>query len=309
MDTQPINNQTITVYTYSSNPLTKEFWKFLVKKMIGKYSGPDAVRDSLLRGLRLQKVSLKLNPLFSPTETVLVLSGIKALANAIKLKKTGKIKRLIAGPNLVIKPTDANKVLCDSAIDYILVPSQWVADAYGSQAPDIVNRIVVWPAGVAEAPASTRVGDVIILNKRSDTTISQSSKKLVGDHGYNSHIFNYGNFSHDDYLNSLSSTRAVIYIASSESQGLAMQEAWMRNVPTFVYFTGVSDKNYVEWADEKINAPYLTNDFGGFFANMEELDVLLNKIDSYKPAVLCQKTLSDKASVSLLLSKIYYDIR
>src|SRR5690349_22581703 len=115
----------IEVYTHSHSLLTKEFWKAVLRTVVHKYSGPEAVRDSLLRGLQTHGIYAKLNPFKRTSDTVVVLSGVQALREALRQKRAGKIHRLLAGPNLVITPTDAEKILLDPLIDYVVVPSAW----------------------------------------------------------------------------------------------------------------------------------------------------------------------------------------
>lgn len=293
----------IKIFTHSYSPVTKEFWKWLGRSLTGKYSGPQAVRDSLVRGLTELGVSYSADPLFLQGNTAIVLSGVVMLKKAISLKKEGKIKRLIVGPNVVVTPDEANRILFDPAIDMILVPSQWVKDYYRSAAPELDDKVKVWPAGVAKARPSSRDGKVIIYCK-DDKKLCVEAKKTVRKAGYKAGIFEYGTFSRQEYLEALGTAPAVVYISKSESQGLAMQEAWIRNVPTFVHYTGWVKNDYFNWQDEKINAPYLEDSYGAFYKDTVELSNLLDKIDSYQPQTECLKKLSDKVSAAMLLDLI-----
>jgi hypothetical protein len=51
--------------------------------------------------------------------------------------------------------------------------------------------------------------------------------------------------------------RGEIYLQTTETQGMALQEARMMNVPTFVWNRGYFKNKYLFWADSKISAPYL----------------------------------------------------
>src|SRR5690606_42099613 len=143
----------ITICTHSQIPLHLEFWKYLARRIMRKYTGPDAVKDSLIRGLTELDIDFRLN---NPSvgDTVTVLSGPNALKDAIKNKRAGRIRKLVAGPNIVILPNYNDGLILDNAIDIILVPSDWVAELWTKEVPKIADKIKVWPAGVAISPPS-----------------------------------------------------------------------------------------------------------------------------------------------------------
>lgn len=65
-------------------------------------SGPFAVYQSLLFGLRAKKIPFDVNPNESQVgDVVIVLSGVDKLERAVELKRKGKISCLFAGPNVV----------------------------------------------------------------------------------------------------------------------------------------------------------------------------------------------------------------
>ena len=120
------------------------------KNQFSNYGGHNAVTSSLINGLMKLDYSFVLNPKLSKqfSRHVHVLSNIYALDLAINLKKKGKINRLTAGPNLVFLPDDYNSIICSDEIDKILVPSEWVRDAYVHYFPKLEGKIKCWFAGV-----------------------------------------------------------------------------------------------------------------------------------------------------------------
>ncbi len=294
----------IDVYTHSNSLITKEFWKALVRKIMRKYSGPQAVCDSLLRGLKDNNIQFTLNSRYSKNNIVIVLSGIMALREQIARKKAGEIKTLAAGPNLVVTPNDSGQILCNPLIDHVLVPSKWVRDFYAKATPDIAGKLIIWPAGVKDSLKSTHDNTILIYFKSDDETLLSDAVTVVSNLGYLSCTFIYGSFTHADYLTALKRASAVVYISPSESQGIALHEAWMCNVPTFVHFTGITQTPAFTWHDKLINAPYLTGDFGAFYTNNHSLTQLLSKVQSYKPRQKCKQTLSDSVTVRTLLDKM-----
>ena len=61
----------------------------------------------------------------------------------------------------------------------------------------------------------------------------------------------------------------MIYLSVSESQGLAMFEAWARNVSTLVWEKGEYEGDGKSISG-KISAPYLTDQVGLAFSSVED---------------------------------------
>ena len=294
----------ISIYTHTNNPFKKEFWKWISKRILRKYSGPDAVLDSLKRGLTELQVPFEINPLKPKYKTIHVLSGKEILKERIQKKKPGEL--LLAGPTIVLTPLDSNKLLLNQDIDIVLTPSLWVKNFYISLTPSIADHTYPWPAGVEISKQRTdKTGKILVYKKNIDTLIYKNIINIFKKNNILFETLEYGNFSHKEYIKKLKKTPLIIYLQSSESQGLALQEAWAHDVPTLVYKNTIwSYKNYV-WNDKKISAPYLTEETGSFF----DLNSLLKEITIIRerklnPQKYCSKKLSDTKSVEILFDII-----
>lgn len=296
----------LSIYTRSTSKVSKEFWKWTARKLTRKYSGPNAVEDSLLRGLKELTVPFSRNCQTSETDTVIVLSGTEALRENISHKKSGQIKKLIAGPNVVAHPLDYSGIMLSQEIDVILVPSQWVADLYAQVVPELANKIRVWPAGVSVSEPSTRKGAPIIYDKLGDQSLLNQIQQEID---LRAQVFTYGNFQHEAYLKALSEAPYLIYLAKSESQGLALQEAWAHDVPTIVNRSTHWEAVGLSWDAPQINCPFLTPELGAIFENIEELPIMIGRVSSLHPKQYCNEHLSDRASAQKLLDilKIAYE--
>jgi len=147
----------ITILTLSPDiSFLKRFYlwfKEYIKNHFFYYGGPSAVLNSLIRGSHVLDVDYQINPKVKDvSDVVCVISGVNSLRWAIKAKKRGKIKKIIAGPNIVITPEDAGGILLDETVDLVIVPSQWVKDFYASFKLGFDEKIRVWPAGVKICP-------------------------------------------------------------------------------------------------------------------------------------------------------------
>ena len=293
----------ISIYTRTCNPLKTEFWKYTLKKILGRYSGPDAVLDSLVRGLTNAGVTFEVNPFRPRFKTVHVLAGIDALKDAIRLKRLEKIEKLLAGPALVINPTQHQSLIASPEIDLILQPAQWVKSYFISKNPSLEQRIRIWPAGsrVPEV-ASSRSGPWIIYSKNYGASELPQIKKTMKDAGIPFEILEYGSFSRKDFYKKLETASGMVYLSRSESQGIALQEAWIRNVPTLVLQSTQMVYGTDTWPDRQINAPYLRGELGAFF-EVYQLADMIEKTKQLKPAETARALFSDQAT-----TKIYLDI-
>jgi hypothetical protein len=106
----------------------------------------------------------------------------------------------------------------------------------------------------------------------------------------------YGKYKQEDYFEKLKVSKAMLYLSHSESQGLALQEAWVRDVPTLVFTRGYFAYGKHHFEATNISAPYLNEKMGLFFTekNFEEtLTTFLTTIDTFTPREYVVENLSD----------------
>ncbi len=228
----------ITILTHSPFIFSKENIKSKLKKILRKKRGPTGVIKSIENGLKSYNYEFRIDP---PAElignVVHVVSGIEALRKILALKKQGVVKKIIAGPNLVITPKDENGIIMDSLIDVILLPSEWTKKFYDSFDEELSKKTIIWPAGVEIPLANTseKKFDFLIYKKNIPEQIFKNIIKLISNKKLNYKIIYYGKFNQQNYFNLLNQSRYMIYLQEVESQGLSLQEAWARNVPTLVW--------------------------------------------------------------------------
>ncbi len=298
----------ITIYTRTNNIFKKEFWKWFLKKVFRKYSGPDAVLDSLKRGLTELNIPFEINP-FLPAkyQNIHVLSGVDILNKMIRKKSKGKIKNLIVGPTMTITPDDYNGILLDKNIDLILFPSEWTKDFYVSIKPELKDKIQIWPAGVKIPKDISTKENILIFKKNIDENQYNQIIKILNNKGIIYDIIEYGKYRKDDYIERLKKAKLLIYLQKTESQGLALQEAWSYDVPTFVIKNTLWQYNQYSWDDDKMSAPYLTRESGVFFDtdNLDNiLDEFINNKMSFLPRKYCIDNLSDIVTTNIYINTI-----
>mgnify|MGYP005627443865 CR=1 FL=1 len=327
---------------------TKNILFFLKSKLSGKQfvfprsDGHPAVTKGLLAGLKSLKVNFNYNPLFARNigNTVVVLSGIDALHQIIKLKRNCKIKTLIAGPNVIVHAYDFNNLMSSPEINLVLVPSENVADIYCAENPKLKNRIAPWFAGVNEnnwkpdeTPVQTirdnflrnaqeiphgerdketiptsKENNILIYKKSSSEKLYESVIDTVKRYGWNPITISYHTYTKKEFKQKLEQCSFAIFLSKSESQGIALAESWAMDVPTLVWnpqdvlFT----KNNHTY---KNNAcPYLTNETGITWKNISELEKILKNIQTdkyaFKPRLWVLKHMTDVISAQTLLNLI-----
>jgi hypothetical protein len=290
--------------------LYNEYFSFFakLKKLLGKPArGPEAVFKSLTTGLtEIGQKFLVNQPFSEQMDTVCVLSGVGVLKQAIKYKQQGRIKILVAGPNIVVEPNESNGILKSPYIDKILVPSEWVKDFYISLVPELGEKIVVWPAGVTDAgEKSPKAKTIIIYDKTDSAGLVNQLKTFIESQGYKVKIVLYGKVRHEQYLQDLKQSQCMIYLSDSESQGLAMFEAWMANVPTLVWNRGYMLYKGIKWSGNT-SAPYLCKETGSFFKDLEEFKKVFGQFlrQDFSPRRWVKNNATDKISAENFLKII-----
>jgi len=284
----PMENQ---LYIFDENFARRGALKSFVKKLIGRSRGGlGAMEQSLILGLRELKAPFVLNkPLNQPIDIACVISGAATLKAIIKKKQAGLVKKIVAGPGIVSYPLQHHGLIFRPEIDIYLVPSSWVGEFCDFFHPGFKQKIRLWAAGVEtlddKIPVNGRAGCLVYKKNSDNKTFSAVLAELAARKIPYS-VVEYGKYKRADYLKQLAKTRFMVFLSASESQGLALHEAWMLNVPTLVWNGGhLKTKNY-EWQTSS-PAPYLTARAGIFFSGAEDfggrLEEFLRQINSFSP--------------------------
>lgn len=290
------------------------FFSFFSQKTIG---GHYAVTRSILRGLTVNNIDYIYNPNTTISETSLVLSGIDTLEFAIHQKRRGKIKFLLAGPNISVLPSFDNNILAAKEIDVCLVPSRWVKEAYEKDCPELIGRIKIWAAGIDETywspeESHTTRNRALIYLKSKNAPI-EDVKKLLDTMHIPYTILRYGSYTKQQYKEILSLSKFAIFLSKSESQGIALAEAWAMDVPTFSWNPG--EFIYKMHIFKNVSsAPYTTSENGTLWKNIDELYSILNlflKENTYTPRKWVLENMTDylcsKHFLSLIHNTLYKD--
>lgn len=284
-----------------------------------KYRGHFAVTRSLVEGLEAIEASFNYNPRFpwEIADRVVVLAGVRTLRQAIELKRQGRIKKLFAGPNIVVFSSDHDSLIASPLIDAVITPSDFVNKLYLEDNPSLRGRIFSWPAGVDTdywQPDLLRINNrITVFDKRSETDEPLRVNPYIDflihagwqvdvlvrsrDHGYTP----------EQYRKLLRNSCLMIgFTVGSESQGIAWTEAWSTDVPTLILR---NNSNILKGRRYSCStAPYLNQMNGLFFDDLEDFKVQFSHWESHRdqftPRAWTLVNMSDEVCASMLYKKV-----
>ncbi len=278
-----------TIYLYNESFFFRNRIKIAAKNFLGRnFGGPQSVNGNLVAGLLKLGLDININNAKSGP-VVCVVNGADVLTWAIEQKKRGIIKKILAGPNIAM-PQDSGGIIFNEYIDVLLVPCQWAKDFCLSYCPNFEAKIKIWPSGVKTLPAGeiakTSSGKCLIYQKNGSAQLLKVVESTLQARSIPYTVVTYGSYSPESYIDSLKDSDFLIFLSQSESQGLALHEAWMMDVPTLVWNGGHMKQGGYEW-ESSSPAPYLTKDCGMFFSSQDEfgpiLEEFLGRLKNFHP--------------------------
>jgi hypothetical protein len=278
-----------------------------------KYGGHYAVTRSLVEGLDKLGIAFNYNPANEKNiaENVIVLAGVERLKEAIELKKKGNIKFLLAGPNVVDDVLSENQVVADPAIDYYVVPSEWVKDLVIKDCVKLEDRVLCWSAGVDSEywKPGTKTGQrnkALIYWKTEPEEFCQEVVNVVRQQGIQPLLIKYGAYTIAEYKEKLDQSFVTIFISRSESQGIALAESWSMNVPSLVFDPGEFFFNG-RMVYNVSSSPYLTRSTGLTWKDREDLKrIIADKtvFNDFSPREYVLKRFTDEYSAKQLINSV-----
>jgi hypothetical protein len=315
------NCKQLTILTKASDDSNEHKWlslKTRLKKIINldfsttQNPGHAGVVRSLCDGLTKLNIPYQFNPKkeIDIQGTVIVLSGHDALSQCIRLKKNNKIEELYAGPNLVVSPKEAPDLFNSKYVDYYITNSEWVKNFYIHEAAHLKNKLIVWPSGTDidfwKNDNENKKDKFIVYKKHISNEKNNEVHNFLKDKKIDIEEIIYGQYDINTFKEKLSKAKALIYLTSSESQGLALQECWSMNVPTFILKYCDFIHNGELYASSP--APYLTSECGELFTDHKELNAIVDNLKNktYNPRKWVEENASDQISAKHILSIINF---
>ena len=253
--------------------------------------GHQDIVDSFIKGAGyFPEVELLINPSreVARGSIAYVPCSWRVLRDVIEMKRRGIVEELIAGPMICHEgPSEHDWIVADKSIDCYLLASRWIADAYLSEcraSERTIKNLNVWAAGVDETIWSLhdmREGNTarraLLYVKGEGVTMSIQAAQVIEERGIETKVLRYGSYVPEDYKRLLEWCGFVVVMGGSETQGLALTQAWSMNRPTLVY---ESESVIARGRDA---APYITAQTGMKWHNIDELRAGLAVLESCTP--------------------------
>ena len=284
----------------------KNLWhitKSKVKSYIfnkNSFSGPEILITNLIKGLTKKKIKFELNKITPETKKILFIDDKNNLKKLINSSA-----KIYIGPNIMTMPYD-DKIFTSNKISKVLVPSNWIKKKYLKQAQKKIAKIDIWYSGVDEKnwcpdrKVSKKIDYLIYLKFTYDKKIFNNIVNYLNSKNKTIKIIKYGTYNRTQYLDLLRSSKALIFISQSESQGISNFEAWSCNVPTIVFNPGYwiyKNKKYIS-----NSCPYLSKQTGIYFRNFKDFK---KKISSFKSSQFsARKWILKKGTIDFTSKKL-----
>jgi len=279
------------------------------------YRGHFAVTRSLVEGL--QKIGAPAN--YNPRSVrgvgpnVIVLSGLNTLAQAVELRRKGRIRRLLAGPNILEFPSDHPDLIGAAEVDVCITPAPPTARLYEKDLPRLAGRVRPWPAGVdteywsPHGERSDRTVLIFLKENKGPVGPIDPYVEFIERKGYHVEVIRYGSYLPADYREHLRRCAMMVGFVTEESQGIAWTEAWSTDVPTLLWNQRTATFNHPRFRGVPFpttTSPYLTRDTGLFFFSYDEFEGVFAQWErersSFRPRQWVLENMSDEVCARLL---------
>lgn len=297
--------QILVLHSWPARPLERLwiFIKIVIKEGLlhGQWQSVFARRNvgggvslpqNVAQGLRKLDVDFAENDFAAEHEyrVCFVLKDVRCLRWALEQKRAGKLDKIVAGPMIVNFPAESQRIIENPLIDTYLLPSMWTKNLFTrlSESPKV--QYDVWPVGVdiekwqpAAQPGPRRW---IVYVKNPEARLLETVQATLRAEQIDFVTLFAGQFSQAVYLHHLQQAEAVVFLSRSESQGLAMFEAWACDVPTLHWDPGEMRLLQHVYSGAS-SCPYLTSECGLAFRSSEDFNEVLRRFvglrDSFRP--------------------------
>jgi hypothetical protein len=260
-------------------------------------SGPKKVIENLFRSLEDTGVSFATNQEKYENNLFLHWDPYQ-VQNYVELKHKDK---LLVGPQVWPFAPEFQQL---TEYGKIITPSQWVADLYTKFFD--VRGTLNWPVAIYAPEISNEIAtDCLVYYKNRSVEHLQIVLDFLNTRGITYTGLEYGNYSQEEFIESLASVRFCVIIDNTESQGIATQEMMAANKPLFVLDQSVWDHMGQEYAVPATSVPYWSNECGEKITRLEEIEDVFDRfysnLDNYTPKDFVDRELSPQKTVQILL--------
>ena len=293
--------KTLAIYTLDSRAFImqhglwlKPFQRFLeliIPRRILRTGGPRSVLESLVIGAMKSSWRVVINPPLKKGafEHSINLSRTDLIASLSSKKNDGLIKKLLIGPNIDLKSLRNIELIHEGNYDSVLVPSKWANHVFNEWPPSSVLRTNIWDAGVdtdywKPYRKSLKSGYLIYKKGEVDPRLLSEIASYLESKGP-VRTLQYGKHSKREFRREVDKSQAVIWLGSTETQGIALCEIWSLDVPTLVLERPWRHVLGKSWPSS--SAPYLSESTGKFIRTIEDVKVGISHVEAraFRPRI------------------------
>lgn len=221
----------------------------------------------------------------------------------------------ILGPGLFDHPTISPRLMQDPRYRKYLITCEWMRHLF---APFYGDTLADWFGGIDTAewpvsPAENKTVDVLVYDKIRwhreyyKPNLLDSVIQALNCRHLSYRVLGYGQHTRAEYRAALASSRTMIFLCESETQGLAYQEAMASNLPILAWDPGRwDDPQWGKLSPHPIaisSVPYFAPECGEKFAVPDEFEEAFDRFwarrASYTPREFVKRTLSPQRSAAI----------
>ena len=188
----------------------------------------------------------------------------------------------------------------------VITPSEWVSDLFVNH---FGIRTLNWPVAIYAPEVEDNIKtDCLIYYKNRPEDHLLKVTNFLEQRGISYTGLQYGNYTQEEFRESLSEVKYCVIIDNTESQGIAIQEMMAVNKPLFVWDQTVWDHMGQEYAVPATSVPYWSDECGERITSFDQIEerfsIFQSKLNDYTPKDFVDRELSPEATVKILLD--YY---
>ena len=262
------------------------------------------VCNNLLKGLDELKLPYRVNP----PQGECLYNGILQGYGWAWDKKMAELN-ILWGPNITVFPREAP--WCFGKISRHVVPCKWVEQCYKTD-KNMLADLHIWPVGVDTESyypiKKKKTKDCLIYYKtatrqRTENDITIAINELNARKQTYS-IIRYGSYTDAEFREACLTHRWMLVLAGTESQFIALLEAYSMGIPAYILDMNVFKYGGVEYTDaEYTTAPYTDERCGIVGKTYERIDEFLSCLGKYRPRDYVESELT-----LAKCAKLYYNI-
>ncbi|MBD81629.1 MAG: hypothetical protein CL840_22105 [Crocinitomicaceae bacterium] len=277
---------------------------FKNRKTGGSKSMPSIVKEHLPNYKSIARIN-ELNA--TGIDQIYVFKDVLALEWALEQKKKDPKLKITAGPFIVNHPAERKAIVEDERIDKLVFFSQWHQELFKSFSEKVqLKQNFNWFCGVDTnywvRPKNSN-GKKVLVYSKTNPEVSEQIKKILTNKGIEFEEIVCGNYTPEQFKSSLFNSQLVIFVSKTETQGLAIFEAWSCNVPTFHFDPGVW--KYQGYTYNKASScPYLSDQLGRTFEGTDDFedkfDSIMLELDHFTPRQIVENKFTIGHSMKVL---------